>query len=104
MLNYLKQYFALCLIGFIGIFNSFAADNMDIVKDVRAVYKWNKPGIPHKGWTHKSVKDLNHATGECGMCDKQSIRYLHTVSHDEWKDLQVGCDCAEKMCEDYINP
>lgn len=104
MLNNLKQYSALCLFGFIGILNAYAADNMNVINDVPVVYKWDKPGIPHKDWIHEGVEDLEDITGQCQMCDKKYIRYLHTVSHDEYDNLEVGRDCAEKMCEDYANP
>lgn len=99
MLNrVLRQLIRIILIAVFWQSSSYSADNMEVEG------KWNKPGIPHKGWAHIDVEDLEEATGECQMCDKKHIRYLHTVSHPDWEDLVVGRDCAEKMCEDYENP
>ncbi|WP_339812641.1 hypothetical protein [uncultured Imperialibacter sp.] len=75
--------------------------------------KWNRPNIPHKGWTIEDVIDIREdgqIEGEtdyqtCMMCNNDRIRYVHIVSHPEVKDnLQVGCVCAEKMTGDYVNP
>jgi len=93
-----KLYVVVFLIGITQYFSAAGAENIE------AEGKWNKPGIPHKGWTHQGVEDLKDITGVCEMCDKKRIRYLHTVNHDEWEDLVVGRDCAEKMCNDYENP
>lgn len=39
------------------------------------------------------------------MCGKEEIRYVHVLSHPEVTDeYRVGCVCAEKMTEDYVNP
>lgn len=41
----------------------------------------------------------------CMMCGKERIRYVHVVSHPDYgEELLVGCQCAEKLTEDYINP
>lgn len=93
-----RFYVVVFLISISHYFCAFSAEDMETEG------KWNKPGIPHKGWTHQGVEDLKDITGVCEMCDKKRIRYLHSVSHDDWEDLVVGRDCAEKMCEDYVNP
>lgn len=74
---------------------------------------WNIPGIPRKGWTSENVSDVR-ADGQsvedtdyeiCMMCNKEKIRYVHELSHPEVDEIfKVGCDCAEKMTEDYLNP
>ena len=60
--------------------------------------RWNKPGIPHSGWSYIGVFDLGEPTGNCGMCNN-SIRYVHTVNHAEYGELEVGVQCAEKMTD-----
>ncbi len=71
---------------------------------------WNREGIPHKGWSCLDVIDLAE-NGEdieyeqCEMCGNEKIRYVHIMRHPEFPDeLHVGCVCAEKMADDYINP
>ena len=74
---------------------------------------WTQPGIPHKGWKLVDVYDvreegqsIEETTYEtCMMCNNERIRYVHVVTHDEVKeDFNVGCICAEKMTDDYVNP
>ena len=63
---------------------------------------WNQKGIPHKGWTCVGVDDLGTPEGECEMCGKEEIRYLHHMDHPDYPStLSVGCMCAEKMEDDY---
>ena len=39
------------------------------------------------------------------MCGNEKIRYVHVMRHSEWPEvLHVGCVCAEKMTDDYVNP
>lgn len=64
--------------------------------------RWNKTGIPHKGWTCSFIEDLETPDHECEMCGQQNIRYVHEMSHPEYKGLlQVGCVCAGKMENNY---
>lgn len=83
----------------LGLFNLLFALSGAAAENI-----WDKEGIPHAGWTHQSVEDLGSATGSCEMCSKERIRYLHTVDHEDYGLLTVGFVCAEKMCEDYVNP
>lgn len=72
--------------------------------------EWNQKGIPHKGWYCVNAIDLAEGIepGEeveyeqCEMCGKEKIRIVHIMKHPE--ELKVGCVCAEKMSDDYINP
>lgn len=70
---------------------------------------WDTAGIPHKGWECIAVQDLE-PEDECGyascqMCGNERIRYVHLMKHDWYCDeLEVGCICAEKMSDDYVNP
>ncbi len=69
--------------------------------------KWNKPNVPHKGWVLVDVIDAFEENGEyehCMMCNTE-MRFVHIVSHSSLKDIfRVGCTCAEKMTDDYVNP
>ncbi|MBN4054913.1 hypothetical protein JYT15_00230 [Acidimicrobium ferrooxidans] len=71
--------------------------------------RWDKPGIPHKGWCCIGITDVREGLSKedttyaaCEMCDRPKIRYVHTMVHDDHdEDLGVGCVCAEKMCNSY---
>src|SRR5437868_6246740 len=74
---------------------------------------WNIEGMPHKGWVLKDVFDVREdgqAVDEteyetCMMCNNERIRYVHVVTHpDVAEEFKVGCVCAEKMTNDYVNP
>jgi hypothetical protein len=67
-------------------------------------YAWDNPDIPHKGWTEECVTDLETPQHTCEMCGKTDIRYVHTMSHPEYHDLDVGCECAINMTDDYVGP
>lgn len=75
--------------------------------------RWNKADVPHKGWKHIGIEDLGEDVypGEeiryeqCEMCGNEKIRYVHILTHPEFDgELRVGCDCASKMTNDYVNP
>ena len=73
--------------------------------------KWNLSDVPQKGWECVTVIDLGDDDEEdipyeqCEMCGNEKIRYVHVVRHPEWPDeLRVGCVCAQKMTDDYVNP
>lgn len=74
---------------------------------------WKQPGIPRKGWTLMDVIDIREDGQSesdtdyetCMMCGNEKIRYVHIVEHSEMSsEFRVGCSCAEKMTEDYVNP
>lgn len=73
--------------------------------------RWDKPGIPHKGWTLVDCVDLGEDISEdeeityetCEMCHNERIRYVHILTHPDYPgEIHVGCDCASKMTEDYV--
>lgn len=75
--------------------------------------KWNKEGLPHKGWKCLDVIDLAEYAEpgdsipyeQCEMCGNEKIRYAHIMTHPEYPDeIHVGCICAEKMTDDYDTP
>lgn len=75
--------------------------------------EWNKAGIPHKGWTCVDVEDIAEYFDDaeeieyeqCEMCGRERIRFVHIMRHPDYPDeLRVGCVCAEKMSDDYVNP
>lgn len=77
------------------------------------VPRWNKEGLPHKGWRYVDVEDLGDglAPGErinyeqCEICGNEKIRYVHILTHPEIDgNIRVGCDCASKLTDDYVNP
>jgi hypothetical protein len=70
-----------------------------------AVNLWNQADIPHKGWIFLDVIDTETAEAICEMCGNERIRYVHMMAHaDHSERLSVGCVCAEKMSDDYVNP
>lgn len=75
--------------------------------------RWNKEGLPHKGWEYVDVVDLAEYTEpgdpipyeKCEMCGNENIRYAHIMRHPDLDgEIHVGCVCAEKMTDDYVNP
>jgi len=69
------------------------------------VNRWDKPGIPRKGWIHQGVVDEGDAIHTCEMCGKEEIRFVHVMFHPlEGMQLAVGCVCAGKMIDDYELP
>lgn len=42
---------------------------------------------------------------DCEFCGRERIRFVHLLKHEEWLNIiRVGCICAERLTEDYINP
>ncbi|MGH7093037.1 MAG: hypothetical protein ACREFB_05830 [Stellaceae bacterium] len=67
--------------------------------------KWDKSGVPRKGWTCEGVEDLSAPNAVCEMCETQEIRYVHSMTHPSYPEtLRVGCVCAEHMEGDYKAP
>jgi hypothetical protein len=74
---------------------------------------WNIESIPHKGWTLRDVYDVRQDGQSedeteyetCMMCNNERIRYVHVLTHENVnEEFRVGCICAEKMTNDYVNP
>jgi len=63
---------------------------------------WDDPNVPKKGWICVDVIDLGQPFGECGMCGKEDIRYVHIMRHEKHQSIGAGCICAGKM-EGNIN-
>lgn len=64
--------------------------------------RWDKVGIPHRGWTCVGVTDLGEPIHTCEMCGQEAIRYVHDMEHEAYPGgLSVGCVCAEKMAYGY---
>lgn len=79
--------------------------------------KWDKKGVPHKGWQCNDMIDLGEGLEglevderkdyyeTCQMCNQEGIRFVHIMEHPNYSDqLRVGYKCAEKMEDDYVNP
>ena len=70
------------------------------------------PDVPHKGWNLHDVVDardergLEHGDYEsCQFCGKEQIRWVHILQHPGYPNMiEVGCNCAEKLTNDYVNP
>ena len=58
---------------------------------------WDDPSVPKKGWVCVDVIDLGHPVGECGMCGKEDIRYVHIMRHENHQSIGAGCVCAGNM-------
>jgi hypothetical protein len=68
-------------------------------------FKWQQPGIPHRGWRCLDVYDLGDVQQTCDMCQTAQIRYVHIMAHPNYDGtLEVGCVCAGHMLEDYVAP
>jgi hypothetical protein len=65
---------------------------------------WRIPGMPHRGWSLVDVEELDEPEHTCEACGKTEIRYVHTIEHEDFRTLQVGCVCAEHLTGDYVNP
>ena len=75
--------------------------------------RWDKLGLPHKGWKYIGMEDLGEDvySGEeieyerCEMCGKEKIRYVHILKHQDYEgEIRVGCVCASKLLDDYCTP
>ena len=67
--------------------------------------RWDRPGIPHKGWFCIDVEDLEAPSETCEMCGNERIRFVHIMQHPDYpENIGVGCNCAEKMTDDYAAP
>jgi|694.fasta_scaffold13431_27 hypothetical protein len=70
-----------------------------------SVNLWDQLDVPHKGWIFLDVIDTETAEATCEMCGNERIRYVHMMAHADYAArLSVGCVCAEKMADDYVNP
>jgi hypothetical protein len=66
--------------------------------------RWDKPEVPHKGWSFVTMEDAKDASCTCEMCGNEHVRYVHIMSHPGHQTLRVGRICAEKMQNDYLAP
>lgn len=69
---------------------------------------WEDPTVPKFGWTCDYVVDLKEDDncdfedyGDCWMCGRESIRFVHHLSHARYSDvIETGCICAGKLTGD----
>lgn len=54
---------------------------------------------PWWGWAEDSVENLWPDTQDCDVCGT-TIQHVHSISRPGWGSLEVGSDCAERMCSD----
>lgn len=65
-------------------------------------------GCPKKGWDWVGAVDLHDDEGlefgdyeTCEYCHKEQIRYVHTLSHPDWKyEIRVGRICSDELSGD----
>ncbi len=71
-------------------------------KEKTGTGKWSLLGVPHQKWFCNDIGDLYPDTMICEMCEKQTIRFVHYMSHEDYPDvLLCGCVCAGNMEGDY---
>ena len=66
--------------------------------------RWDRPGVPHKGWHLIRTDDIGEAEHTCEMCGQVEIRYVHEIRHPAHHPLLVGCVCAERLTGDVESP
>ena len=59
--------------------------------------KWLRHDVPHREWRCIEIEDIGSADKECEMCEKENIRYVHLMEHNNYENLSVGCICAGHM-------
>jgi hypothetical protein len=53
------------------------------------------------GWRLVRVTDLRATgaePGTCERCGRRDLRFLRTIAHPERGELQVGSECARRLC------
>jgi hypothetical protein len=65
-------------------------------------YRWDRPDIPHKGWSNVDVEDMGEPCFECELCGYPEVRFVHVMVNPEYTgELRVGCVCAGHLEGDY---
>lgn len=54
-------------------------------------------GVAETGWRCVGISDLGRPSAVCGLCQKQTVRYLHHMAHLDGRRMSVGCVCAGKL-------
>lgn len=62
--------------------------------------KWLDKDTPKKNWICVKVQDLGCVDATCQMCERERIRYVHTMTHEDYGELEVGCICAGHLSGD----
>jgi hypothetical protein len=63
-------------------------------------YTWTIPGMPRRGWVCVQVTDHGEAIQSCEACGHPAVRFLHTIRHPAFRELEVGCICAGHLTGD----
>lgn len=58
-------------------------------------------GVPHKNWLIVGCYDLGEPVLLCEWCGVQHVRYVHVMGHKNYKNIEVGCVCAETISLAY---
>jgi hypothetical protein len=59
--------------------------------------KWLDSITPKNSWTCREIEDYDDNKITCEMCEREEIRYVHTMHHRTHSPLKVGCICAGHM-------
>jgi len=69
-----------------------------LTNDPNETNLWKRSDIPHSGWTCIDIIDLGQPSGTCGMCNQQTIRYVHVMDHPQFpRRIGAGRVCAGRM-------
>jgi DNA helicase II / ATP-dependent DNA helicase PcrA len=52
-------------------------------------------------WTCVGIVDRRQASHTCENCGRESVRYVHLLTHLKKGTLAVGCVCAARMVRGY---
>jgi hypothetical protein len=68
-------------------------------------HRWQKSGVPQKGWSLVGHTDHDPSRIECDMCGKTDIRHGYLLRHPNHPDaIEVGCECCGNLTDDYDTP
>src|SRR4051794_41354657 len=64
--------------------------------------RWDRPGIPRKGWSNVAIEDMEEPCFQCELCGYPEVRFVHVMTHPGFVgELRVGCVCAGHLEGDY---
>lgn len=75
---------------------------MSSLPDQQLVSNW--PNNTNSLWRPRRVIDLREVgkgPGICDRCDRRDLRFLHILEHPDEAQVQVGRECARRLCFDY---
>jgi hypothetical protein len=62
--------------------------------------KFCDPAFPKKGWNLQYEYDFGEKEFPCEACERQTVRYVHVVTHPAWPEIiSIGCDCWDVLSD-----